>query len=228
MASANSFNGSADWYPCAALDYMDSVPLVRAGEAQAIAVTATSTLNTKPGVYEGVVVVSDAQGLSRRMPIKITVRSFAIPQQQHLPTLWGTEEKTNKTPALFEEHRIPQGFTIYGHPGNDGKHDGTVWPSFWANVPKLRALYQQGQRTFVSSGWSGMQLGKITMLSRRDLCPLSVSLTWKASCRHVHAASDRVQRGRRGDPDNRGRPTQRHSAARCSGLAAAQPLRLSQ
>ena len=39
MASANSFNGSADWYPCAALDFMDSVPLVRAGEAQAIAVT---------------------------------------------------------------------------------------------------------------------------------------------------------------------------------------------
>jgi hypothetical protein len=154
-----NYTDSRGLYPYPWLDFMDTIPLVRAGEAQPLAIVVTSTAFTKPGVYTGRLTVLDEHALSRHIAVKITVRGFAIPTVHHLPTLWGSEERTPRTAAMILAHRLPAGFTVYGHLSElQAVGSPTIWRGFYQNVTRLRLLWEQGQRVFVTSGWSGQEM----------------------------------------------------------------------
>jgi hypothetical protein len=100
-----------DSIPGLFLDSPDPLPLlngkslsVHAGENLQLWATVYVPPSQPAGTYSGIITLKDSQGLSKRLPVQVTVYGFSLPVKPHLQSLYTIQDLYGSGPKYMEKH----------------------------------------------------------------------------------------------------------------------------
>ncbi len=174
-----SVRRDTQWWPDPILDYLTRLDDAPRGEVRPLWVDVHAGADTRPGDYDGELMVRAEGTGERRLRLRVEVFDFVLPVEQHLRTIWGMSEgffskfyqdRYDEACAwrffdMFLDHRMSAANLYRSHPTGDPAEDS---PYHLVSVDALRRLRERGsgwwnvgyvlapQHALTREPWSGM------------------------------------------------------------------------